>query len=116
MNALFHRAALLAVCLGVASTARAMVIGFDQDAGGNDIPDLEIIDNEYAAIGVHFSGGFRTGNRSSRFPTYTANTSLNHLCTAVGSTSPNINGCVPPGSSTLVVLFDFDVSFVSLEG
>jgi hypothetical protein len=111
------RASALALCLGLASAAEAVVIGFDQDANGNDIPDLAVIDNEYAAWGVHFSGGFRAAPRTLRFPTYTANASLNHLCTGVGATSPNIIGCVaPPIGTPLEVWFDFDVEFASMEG
>jgi hypothetical protein len=117
MKTLTCRATALALCLGLASAAEAVVIGFDQDANGFDIPDLAVINNQYAAWGVHFFGGFKVGKRTDRFPTYTANTSLNHLCTGVGATSPNIVGCVaPPIGTPMEVRFDFDVEFASIEG
>jgi hypothetical protein len=117
MKTLLCRASALALCLGLASAAEAVVIGFDQDAFGHDIPHLAVIDNEYAAMGVHFGGGFRAARRTYSFPTYTANTSLNHLCTGVGATTPNIRGCAaPPIGTPMEVRFDFDVAFASIEG
>lgn len=114
-----RRAGALVLCLCFSSIAHAVVIGFDDDPFGNPIAHGVIIDNQYASIGVNFTGGFRTGNRALAYPTYTANFSRNYLCTAVGASDPSrVSLCAnaPPTGTLLGVIFDFDVESASFEG
>ena len=114
-----HRAGALVACLCASSIANAVVIGFDDDPFGNPIGHGVVIANQYDSIGVNFTGGFRTGQRALAYPTYTANSSRNYLCTAVGASDPSrVSLCAnaPPTGTLLGVIFDFDVESVSFEG
>ena len=96
-----------------------IIINFDRDAAGNNIPHNARIDNEYAAIGVHFDGDFFAARRTIAYPDYQTTTTLNLLCTAVGKTGPPGRDCLAPplGSRTkLDVNLDFPVIFASIEG
>lgn len=98
-------------------SAQATVINFDQDAAGNDIPDGEALDDEYAALGVNFDGTYSVCRTATCRPDLAQNTSLNILCTqAIGA--PPIGVCTPPlgGNAALVVDLDAPVDFVSIEG
>jgi hypothetical protein len=100
---------------------QTIVIDFDQDAAGNDISDATLIGDQYTAVGVHFTPpAFYTGRRTSRFPTYSTNSSLNMLCTNVGATTPNINcaALVPVGgqNARLVAALDTPAEFASIIG
>lgn len=102
-----------------AQVGQEIVIDFDQDASGNDIPHLEVIDNEYAALGIHFQGGFRAARRVLCFPNYKNTTTLNLLSTFVSTEADPANcGPIPPGgvNSRLVANLDFPVDFASIEG
>ena len=100
--------------------ANAEVIDFDFDAFGAPIGHLQLIDDEYAAIGVHFTGGFYAGKTSIAFPTYTVRPSPNYLCTFGGTAGGGNPRCRVPadggGRALLGVIFDFPVLSASIEG
>ncbi len=100
--------------------ANAEVIDFDFDAVGDPIGHLERIDDEYAAIGVHFTGGFFAGDTSIAFTRYTVRPSPNYLCTFGGTAGGGNPNCRVPaedgGRALLGVLFDFPVLSASIEG
>ena len=106
--------------LCASAVAQAVVIGFDQDADGNDIPGGTVIAEQYASMGVHFSGGFFTGNRIAAYSSYGANgnLSLNYLCTRIGASQSLNHPCdgSPSAGTFFVVDFDFDVISASFEG
>lgn len=92
-------------------------IDFDYDADGVEIPHLAVIDDEYAAIGVHFSGGYRIGRTSTAFPTYSVRPSLNYLCTWGGTVGGGNPDCAIPdgGDVPLGATLDFEAVFASIE-
>ena len=100
--------------------ANAEVIDFDFDAFGDPIGHLERIDDEYAAIGVHFTGGFFAGDTSIAFTRYTVRPSPNYLCTFGGTAGGGNPNCRVPaedsGRALLGVNFDFPVLSASIEG
>jgi uncharacterized repeat protein (TIGR01451 family) len=102
-----------------AQVADPLVIDFDQDASGVDIPPATLIDEQYASLGVHFQGGFSAVSRTQCFPNYKTTTSPNLLATyASASADPTNCGPLPPGgvASKVVVLLDFPVDYASIEG
>ena len=48
-----------------------LTIGFEVDAADQPIPRGTYIDEQFAAIGVHFNGAFAVGARPIDFPNYT---------------------------------------------
>lgn len=100
-----------------------VVINFDQDAAGNEIAHLERIDDEYAAWGVQFTGGYYAARTSIAFPGYSVRPSLNYLCTFGGTAGggnpdcllPDDPGPAGPGDAPLGVVLDFSAEFVSIE-
>jgi uncharacterized repeat protein (TIGR01451 family) len=105
-----------------------IVIGFDQDAAGNDIPRGIRIKEQYAALGVHFNrnrnDAFYTARRLISYRNYKTTTTLNLLCTVQGASAKPPAGCHapdPPAGGTiftarLVVDLDFPVYMASIEG
>ena len=119
IRAAIRRAGMLVMGLCFSSIAHAVVIGFDETPSGDPIAHGVIIADQYASIGVRFTGGFRTGNRLLAYPTYTANNSRNFLCTEIGASDPSRSALcagAPPTGTLLGVIFDFDVESVSFEG
>ena len=100
--------------------ANAEVIDFDVDAFGVSIGHLQLIDDEYAAIGVKFTGGFYAGKTSIAFPSYSVRPSPNYLCTFGGTAGGGNPKCKVPadnaGRAKLGVFFDFPVLSASIEG
>ena len=107
---------------GVARIAghQTIVIDFDTDPSGNDIPNGALIGEQYAALGVHFSPArFFACRRLTCYPTYTVRPSLNYLCTfSAVQDVPGTQCLMPIGGldARLVVVLDFPVSFASIEG
>ncbi|HEY3052447.1 MAG TPA: VCBS repeat-containing protein [Thermoanaerobaculia bacterium] len=100
------------------NATQTIFIGFDQDAAGSDIPNLSLIDEQYAALGVHFNATFYAARRALAFPSYSANFSLNYLCTFFG-TAGGDRPCIEPiggGAAVLVADIDFPIEFASIEG
>lgn len=98
------------------AAAQNVVIGFDQDGTGNDIPSGEPIDDEYASWGVHFDGTYSVcRNGASNCHDLVTNSSLNILCTFALADS---NECSGPngGNVSLEVWFDFPIQFATIEG
>lgn len=98
---------------------QTIVITFDQDAAGVDIPHLTLLDEQYGSIGIHFNNVFYVGRRTIAFPSITKNTSLNMLCTFFGTQDVPGSQCLNPiggDSAVLVVNLDFPVIFASIEG
>ncbi len=108
------------IALSSLTTVNADVIDFDFDAAGDPIGHLVRIDDEYAAIGVKFTGGFFTGTTSIAFPTYTVRPSPNYLCTFGGTAGGGNPNCRVPaeggGTAFLGVFFDFPVLSASIDG
>ena len=101
------------------------IIDFDRDANGDEIPHLARIDDEYEAIGVHFTGGYHAGRTDIAFPTYTVRPSPNYLCTYGGTVGDDMSNCEPPddpapggepNDAPLGAIFDKPMDFVSIEG
>jgi hypothetical protein len=102
-----------------AQVADPIVVDFDQDASGTDIPHATLIDEQYASLGIHFQGGFSAVRRSQCFPDYKTTTSLNLLNTFASADADPLNcGPLPRSgiSSKVVVLLDFPVDYASIEG
>jgi len=105
-----------------------IVIGFDQDAAGIDIPHGTRIKEQYAALGIHFNrnrnDAFYTARRLKGYPEYKTTTTLNLLCTAQGASAKPPKRCHPPDppaggtkfTARLVADLDFPVNMASIEG
>ena len=118
----FRYGVLLAPALFLSSLPKAFadVIDFDFDPFGNPVPHLTLIDDLYASIGVHFTGGYYSARTSVAFPSYTVRPSPNYLCTFGGTTGGGNPNCLVPnvgdGRVLLGVQFDFPVVSASIEG
>ena len=104
-----------------ATPAPGQTVSFDfsADAWGNPLPRGTVLGEQFAAQGVHFSGGFILGDRATDFAMYTNTPSPDNLiCTAEGA---DPGGCGqaaqrPAAGAPLVITLDFPVCGASIEG
>jgi len=65
-----------------------IVLDFETDAAGVPLTRGTVLAEQYAAWGIHFTGGYAIGAQSVDFPDYKA-THGNMLCTAIAAVQPD---------------------------
>jgi len=98
---------------------QTVTFDFSTDAWGNPLPRGTVLGEQFAAQGVHFTGGFILGDRATDFAMYTNTPAPDTLiCTTEGAGPA---GCGDPAQrpaagSPLVITLDFPVCGASIEG
>lgn len=100
-----------------------LTISFDTSPAGT-LGNLTLVDEQYAAWGVHFNNSFYVARRTGAFASYSQPPlTLNMICTFAGASgNPNCLAPLPPvaggkpANAKLIATFDFPIYGAQVEG